>query len=183
MPGISLRIELAPWLRKKTTVITCPMHAKLLSIPLLAALLLTGCSKSEPAAVAAAPSGPRTIELTAGDNMKYNITQIEAAPGEVLHVTLTDTGTLPKEAMGHDWTLLQAGSDPDAYSRAAVAAKDTNYQPPELAYEVVASIPLLGPGQTGDVTFTVPTKPGEYPFLCSFPAHCQSGMNGVLVVK
>jgi azurin len=183
MPGISLRIELAPVLRRNLTVITCPMHAKLLSIPLLAALLLSGCSKSEPAAVAAVPSGPRTIELTAGDNMKYNITQIEATPGEVLHVALTNTGTLPKEAMGHDWILLQAGSDPDAYSRAAVAAKDTNYQPPELAYEVVASIPLLGPGQTGDVTFTVPTKPGEYPYLCSFPAHCQSGMKGVLIVR
>jgi len=159
------------------------MHSKLLPILLFIALLLTGCSKSEPAAVAPAPSGPRTIELTAGDNMRYNITQIEAAPGEVLHVTLTDTGTLPKEAMGHDWTLLQAGSDAEAYSRAAVAAKDTNYVPPALAYEVLASIPLLGPGQTGDVTFTVPAKPGEYPYLCSFPAHYQSGMKGVLTVK
>jgi len=158
------------------------MHSKLLSLPLFVGLLLTGCSKSEPDAVATAPSGPRTIALTAGDNMRYNITQIDAAPGEVLHVTLTDTGTLPKEAMGHDWTLLQAGSDADAYSRAAVTAKDTNYQPPALAYEVLASISLLGPGQTGDVTFTVPTTPGEYPFLCSFPAHCQSGMKGVLIV-
>jgi azurin len=159
------------------------MHSKLLSISLFVVLILTGCSKPEPAAVAVAPSGPRTIALTAGDNMKYNITQIEAAPGEVLHVTLTNTGVLPKEAMGHDWILLQAGSDLDAYSRAAVAAKDANYQPPELAYEVLASISLLGPSQTGDVTFTVPTKPGEYPFLCSFPAHCQSGMKGVLVVR
>jgi azurin len=159
------------------------MHSKLLSILLFVALIVTGCSKSEPAAAAAAPSGPRTIELTAGDNMRYNLTQIDAAPGEVLHVTLTNTGVLPKEAMGHDWTLLQAGADADGYSRAAVMAKDTNYQPPALAYEVLASIPLLGPGQTGDVTFTVPTKPGEYPFLCSFPAHYQSGMKGVLVVR
>ncbi|HWZ93957.1 MAG TPA: plastocyanin/azurin family copper-binding protein [Opitutaceae bacterium] len=157
------------------------MHSKLLSIPLFVALILTGCSKSEPAAVAA-PSGPRTIDLTAGDNMKYNLTQIEAAPGEVLHVTLTNGGTLPKEAMGHDWILLRAGTDPEAYSRAAVMAKDANYQPPALAFEVLASIPLLGPGQTGDVTFNAPTQPGEYPFLCSFPAHCQSGMKGILVV-
>jgi azurin len=158
------------------------MHSKLLSVPLFVALILTGCSKSEPAAVASAPSGPRTIELTAGDNMKYNIAQIEAASGEVLHVTLTNIGTLPKEAMGHDWTLLRAGVDPEAYSRAAIAAKDTNYQPPALAFEVLASIPLLGPGQTADVTFSAPTQPGEYPFLCSFPAHYQSGMKGVLVV-
>jgi plastocyanin len=29
----------------------------------------------------------------------------------------------------------------------------------------------------------VPTAPGEYPFLCTFPAHCAIGMKGVLVVK
>jgi azurin len=159
------------------------MHSKSLSSLLFVALILTGCSKSGPAAVAPAPSGPRTIELTAGDNMRYNITRIEAAPGEVMRVTLTNTGVLPKEAMGHDWILLQAGADADAYSRAAVMAKDTNYQPPALAFEVLACIPMLGPGQMGDVIFTTPTKPGEYPFLCSFPAHYQSGMKGVLVVK
>ncbi len=159
------------------------MHLKPLFIPLFAALILAACSKSEPDAVAAAPSGPRTITLTAGDNMKFNLTQIEAAPGETLHVTLTNNGTLPKEAMGHDWILLQAGSDPEAYSRAAIAAKDAGYQPPALASEVLASIAVLGPAQTGEVTFTAPTKPGEYPFLCSFPAHYQSGMKGVLVVK
>ncbi|HSY53508.1 MAG TPA: plastocyanin/azurin family copper-binding protein [Opitutaceae bacterium] len=159
------------------------MPAKLFFIPLLIALILTGCSKSEPAAVAVAPSGPRTIEITAGDNMKYSLTRIEAASGEALHVTLTNTGALPKEVMGHDWILLRAGADAEAYSRAAIAAKDTNYQPPSLAFEVLASISLLGPGQTGDVTFNAPVQPGEYPFLCSFPAHCQSGMQGVLVVR
>jgi azurin len=173
-------------LRRKIATVICissAMHVKLPFIPLFFAFILAGCSKSEPAAVATAPPSPPTIDLTAGDNMKYNITQIEATPGEVLHVTLTNTGTLPKEAMGHDWILLRAGADPDAYSRAAIAAKDTNYQPPALAFEVLASIPLLGPAQTADVTFNAPTQPGEYPFLCSFPAHCQSGMHGVLVVR
>ncbi|MGA3007373.1 MAG: plastocyanin/azurin family copper-binding protein [Opitutaceae bacterium] len=159
------------------------MHSKLFSLLFFLALLLTGCSKSEPAAVAAAPSGPRTFQLTAGDNMKYNLTRIEASPGETLHITLANVGTLPKDVMGHDWILLTAGADPAAYSRAAVTAKDANYQPPALASEVLASISLLGPGQTGDVTFKAPTQPGEYPFLCSFPAHFQSGMQGELVVR
>jgi uncharacterized cupredoxin-like copper-binding protein len=44
-------------------------------------------------------------------------------------------------------------------------------------------VPVLGPGQTGDVTFNAPTAPGSYVFLCSFPAHCAAGMRGVLVVK
>jgi azurin len=159
------------------------MNAKFLSAVLFASFLIAGCSQQEPAAAAAAPSGPRTLEFTAGDNMKYNITQIDAAPGEELHITLTNVGTLPKEAMGHDWVLLQAGSDAEAYARAAVTAKDAGYQPPALASEVIASIAVLGPRETGEVTFKAPTQPGQYPFLCSFPAHFQSGMHGVLTVK
>ncbi|MBI5766279.1 MAG: hypothetical protein HZA93_00675 [Verrucomicrobia bacterium] len=49
--------------------------------------------------------------------------------------------------------------------------------------KVLATIGLLGPNETGEASFTAPTEPGEYPFLCSFPAHCQIGMKGVLVVK
>ncbi|HTQ30589.1 MAG TPA: plastocyanin/azurin family copper-binding protein [Opitutaceae bacterium] len=160
-----------------------PLNLKPILVPVLCFLALAGCSRPEPAAQAPAPSGPRTVALTAGDNMKYNLTEIDATAGEQLHVTLTNQGTLPKEAMGHDWILLKAGSDAEAYDRAALAAKDNGYQPPALASEVLAAIPLLGPNQTGEVTFQVPGQPGQYPFLCTFPAHYQSGMHGVLVVK
>ncbi|HZP59963.1 MAG TPA: plastocyanin/azurin family copper-binding protein [Opitutaceae bacterium] len=146
-------------------------------------LAFAACSKQEPAAAAPATAGPRTVALTAGDNMKYNLTEIDATAGEQLHVTLANVGSLPKEAMGHDWVLLNAGSDAEAYDRAAIAAKDTGYQPPALASEVLAAIPLLGPHQTGEVTFKAPLQPGQYPFLCTFPAHYQAGMHGVLVVK
>ncbi|MSU73429.1 MAG: hypothetical protein EXS43_14005, partial [Opitutus sp.] len=53
----------------------------------------------------------------------------------------------------------------------------------QMKDKVLAFVALLGPNETGEVTFTAPTKPGEYPFLCSFPAHCLIGMKGVLVVK
>ena len=49
--------------------------------------------------------------------------------------------------------------------------------------KVLAVIGMLGPNETGEVLFTAPAEPGEYPFLCCFPAHCQIGMKGVLVVK
>ena len=34
-----------------------------------------------------------------------------------------------------------------------------------------------------EITFTVPSEPGEYPYVCSFPAHYVAGMRGVLVVQ
>jgi azurin len=157
-----------------------------LSIPLaLASLaLLTGCGPKDTTPPAAAgPAGPREIDITAGDTMKFSVTSIEASPGEDLDVVLTNIGTVPIEVMGHNWVLLKAGSDPAAFSNAAAVAKDTGYIPPSLKDEVIVHIDLLGPRKSGEVRFKAPSDPGTYPFLCSFPAHYFSGMKGTLVVR
>jgi azurin len=155
-----------------------------LSVLILSVLFsTTGCRGEKEAADAPAPPAIKTYELTAGDNMKYSLTEMTAAPGEQIRVTLTNVGTQSKEAMGHNWVLLKKGLDPVAYANAALGAKFTDYQPPSLDSQVIAHIPLLGARQTGEVTFTAPTEPGEYNYLCSFPAHLQSGMHGVLIVK
>ncbi len=130
----------------------------------------------------AAPDG-KTIMISGGDSMKYTVTKIEASPGQKIVVVLKNDGNMPKEAMGHNWILLKAGEDAQAYANAAVTAKAENYQPKSLASKVIASIGLLGPKESGKASFTAPTAPGTYAYLCSFPAHCQVGMKGVLVVK
>jgi azurin len=165
------------------------MKATLISSLLIAASLFAGCSKPESAPAASTPAaaaptgGPRTVNIQAGDTMKYDVTQIEAAPGEELKVVLTNAGTQPKEIMGHNWVLLKAGADPVAFVTAASTAKDTGYIPAALQDQIIAHIDQLGPKQSGDVTFKAPAAPGEYPFFCSFPAHYLIGMKGVLVVK
>jgi azurin len=159
------------------------MKIRFLLVPALLAFVVSGCGPKDAApAAAAAPAGPRTVELTANDTMKYNITTIEAKAGEQLKVSLTNAGTLPKEAMGHNWVLLKIGTDVAAFDAAAAAAKETEFIPPALKDQIIAHIELLGPRKTGEVTFTVP-GPGEYPFLCTFPAHYQVGMKGTLIVK
>ncbi|HVU15987.1 MAG TPA: azurin [Candidatus Didemnitutus sp.] len=149
--------------------------------------ILAGCSKSEaPAASAPATAdanAPVTVDLTAGDSMKYNLTTIEAKPGQEVHVTLTNIGTMPKAAMAHNFILLQKGTDPKAFSDAAVSAAATDYFPASMADKVIAHTKLLGPKQSDEITFKAPTEPGEYPFLCSFPAHYLAGMHGTLTVK
>jgi azurin len=134
-------------------------------------------------AAAPAKSGVRTIEITAGDTMKFNITSIEAKPGEELKVVLTNIGTQPKEVMGHNWVLLKAGTDVAAFDAAAVTAKASDYIPDSLKDQIIAHTVLLGPRKSDEITFKVPTTPGDYPFLCTFPAHYQVGMKGVLTVK
>jgi len=148
-------------------------------------LLVAGCGKkesAEPPAVAV-PNGGAVFALTANDTMKYNLTRLEVTAGQEVQLTLTNLGTLPKQSMAHNWILLKRGSDPAAYANAAVTHQAQDYFPPELAGEVLVHTRLLGPKQSDTITFKAPTEPGEYPFLCSFPAHYLTGMKGVLVVR
>jgi len=159
------------------------MKPRLFIATVLAALAVSGCGQKDSSSTASAPPGPREIDITAGDTMKFNMTAIDARPGEDLKVVLTNIGTQPKEVMGHNWVLLKAGTDVDAFVAAAISAKDSGYIPSALADEVIAHIDILGPRKSGEADFKAPTIPGDYPFLCTFPAHYQSGMKGVLTVK
>ena len=161
---------------------------KNLLLPLLLAtgLCLAGCGKKDDASSApagGAGNGPLTVELTAGDAMKYNLNRIDAKPGQEIKVILTNIGTMPKIAMGHNFILLQKGVDPKAFADAAAASPSTEYIPAAFADKIIAKTKLLGPKQTDEITFKAPTEPGEYNFLCSFPAHYLTGMKGVLVVQ
>jgi azurin len=168
---------------------------KYLVLPLaVAAVILAGCGKkdeapattaSAPAATPAAPAAPAVavIEITANDAMKFSLTRFEVAAGQDVKLTFTNLGTMPKQAMGHNVVILKKGSDPKAYADAAVTAAATEYLPASKADQVIAHTKLLGPKQTDEITFKAPTEPGEYPFVCSFPAHFLSGMKGVMVVK
>jgi azurin len=175
------------------------MKIRLLIVPLFAALVAAGCGQKDPSSPAAtgvtgaappssaAPaitkqSEPRLIEITGNDQMKFSVTRIEAAAGEQLRVKFTNVGMLPKEAMGHNWVLLTPGTDVNAFAAAAMMARDKDYIPDQSKDQIVAYTKLLGPKQSDEITFTVP-GPGEYPFVCSFPAHTAAGMRGVLVAR
>jgi len=164
---------------------------KYLVFPLVAgAMILAACGKKEEStatapAAAAAPAAPvvAIIELTANDSMKFSQTSFEVKAGQDVKVTFTNMGTMPKQAMGHNFVLLKKGVDPKAFANAAMVAAATDYVPAELADQVIAHTKLLGPKQSDELNFKAPTEPGEYVFLCTFPAHFLTGMHGVIVVK
>jgi azurin len=129
---------------------------------------------------------PREVLIEVGDHMRFSVTRIEAAAGETLRVRLVNTGTAPKEAMGHNWVLLKSGTDVVAYANAALGAKGTDYVPVAKAADVIAHTKLLGGGGRDAVVFTVPADASagaELVYLCTFPAHLQLGMKGLLVVR
>lgn len=148
-------------------------------------LIVIACSWLVPGQAADPAAAPRVVKIRAGveNAMKFDVTTITAAPGEPITVVLTNAGTLPKNVMGHNWILVVAGTDPVAFAAAAASEGTNGYIPAKSKDKILAFVGLLGPNETGEVTFKAPTEPGEYPFLCSFPAHCFVGMKGVLVVK
>src|SRR5688500_10931970 len=95
------------------------MKSKLAALALVFIALFSG---THFALAADAATTPRTIKIRAGvDNaMKFDVTNISAAPGESLKVVLTNASVLPKEVMGHNWILLTVGTDPLAFAAAAV---------------------------------------------------------------
>ena len=115
--------------------------------------------------------------------MKFSVVEIRAKAGERLGVTLVNKGTTPKFSMGHNWVLLALTADVDGFLAAAAEAPTTEYVPAARRGDILASTKLLGPGEKDTATFTVPSAPGRYPFVCSFPGHAQVGMRGVLIVE
>jgi azurin len=162
-----------------------------------AALFLTACSDNatkeetpatetatpaatEPAEPAAA-SNVAEIALSAGDDMKFDMTEIKVKEGQTVKLTLVHTGKAPLQAMGHNFTLLAQGSDVDAFAKAAVNAKDNDYIPKELEKEVIAHTKTIGGGDMTEIEFPAPAK-GTYDFLCSFPGHSVM-MRGKFIVE
>jgi azurin len=136
------------------------------------------------AAISAGAQGPPTkvVEIEVGDNMRFSPATIEAQPGQQLRVVLKPVGKIA--ALAHNFVLLKKGIGPKAFvDKASAATKETGAIPSAMKDQVIASSPLVKSGDTGEVTFEAPTRPGEYDFVCTFPGHFNLGMRGQLVVK
>lgn len=133
---------------------------------------------------AAGPAdSPRTINIVGGDDMKYNVTTITARAGEPIRIRLVSKGTLPKVAMAHNVVVLKAATDVAKFIADGAPFRVSDFIPPTMKDAVIAKTAFAGPGETVEVTFTAPAKPGRYPFVCTFSGHYQAGMKGTMIVK
>lgn len=130
---------------------------------------------------AAGPVGE--IVITGDDMMRFDPTSFTVAAGSTVTLTLRNIGRLPKEAMGHNLAVLTLGTDPIAFAEAGVRHPGESYISPEWRDRVIEATAVLGPGEEQTITFTAPSEPGEYPFVCSFPGHTQAGMRGIMRVQ
>jgi azurin len=113
------------------------------------------------------------LEIAGNDQMQYDKKEL-AVPADCKQITLTlkHTGKLPKQAMGHNWVLVNA-SDLTAVANAGMGAGlQSDYLPPGDK-RVLAHTKIIGGGQSDTTTFSTAALKagGDYSFLCTFPGH------------
>lgn len=145
----------------------------------------SGGSQSGASAASESETGSqvRTVTVTpVGNQMLYEQTEIRAPAGSELRIVFANTATSP--AMSHNVVVLSTTDSTyvDTIGQAALTAKQNDYIPPEHTDLIQAHTSMAAPGDTVEVTFTVPEEPGDYPYLCTFPGHYQT-MRGTLIAE
>ena len=123
----------------------------------------------------------QTIALgTVPQKMAYDQTTLYAMAGSELEIVFENT-----DEMQHNLVLIERGST-DAFGKIV----DKFLQSPDAAKMeyvpksryVLAATEMLDPGEVGTLRVRLPDKPGDYPYICTFPGHWRM-MQGVLKVS
>lgn len=125
----------------------------------------------------------KTVTMKGTDDLKFSVEKITAEPGQEITIRLTTVSNLPKQAMAHNFVLLTAEADASAVANASARASENEYIAPDMTDQMITYTAMAGGGETVEVTFEAPEKPGEYEYICSFPGHYAGGMMGTLIVK
>lgn len=123
------------------------------------------------------------VQMTGNDRMRFNLETFTVRAGQTVRLHLTNIGKRPKISMAHNVVILQPDTNVNAFAADAALEKDSEYIPAAYAEQIIAHTAMLGPGDTDAIEFVAPEVPGEYPFVCSFPAHVFAGMKGMMVVE
>jgi putative membrane-bound dehydrogenase-like protein len=128
-----------------------------------------------------APQAPDAVlRLSVVPNqMKFDLAELNVAPGQLIEITYVNP-----DVMQHNFVLGAPGSLAaigEAGDRLAASPNGlAQGYVPDMP-QVIFSTKLLEPGQTVTFQFRAPTTAGQYPYVCTFPAHWRT-MNGVLNV-
>lgn len=140
----------------------------------------TSVSTSSPASEAPAydiPEGAIVVRPD-GDQLAFADTEFTVKAGE--EVTLVFQNTATAAAMSHNVLVLTSADAINRVGQSAMAAGPAKeYIPDDEA--VLAGTPVAAPGETVQVTFTAPSTPGEYPYICTFGGHYMM-MQGTMMV-
>lgn len=140
---------------------------------------LAGCGCADAESSDASPLNAITITPD-GNQMGFARTSFTVTAGEEITLTFDNTATSP--AMEHNVVILtdDNGDTIHRVGHAALKAASSDYVPEDDA--VLAATTVAAPGETVTVTFTAPSEPGKYSYVCTFPGH-YAMMQGTMTVE
>lgn len=111
------------------------------------------------------------------DTPAFNRTRLEVDAGEVVSITFRNVS---RGSDRHSLVIVQPGSEEEVAAAAVEAGPEVGFLPNSQL--IVARTDMLAPGESETIVFRVPTQPGNYPFICTYPGHWHT-MRGELEVR
>lgn len=143
-----------------------PHRTLLRAAPLMLVLANAACAPDAPPEV--------VLELrTSGSRTAFMPDTLTAPPGAHVILRLINEGEI-----AHNLVIVMREDAVQPIVLAAYQSIATEYVPTGFDDDILASTPLVYPGQTHELTFVMPPE-GRYTYVCVFPGH-GSTMRGVL---
>jgi len=130
------------------------------------ALVVAACSNDDGDVVGSA--GPRTIEVTALDDLAYDPASIEVETGETVTFVVTNAGDLMHEFVVGDMEMQET-------------AEQQMSEGMGEHMEAMATL-TVDPGDTAETTITF-DEPGELLYACHVEDHYVGGMVGTITIS
>jgi azurin len=112
--------------------------------------------------------------------MKFDLASFKVKAGDKITLEIDNLDGMQHNLLiAKPGTLDIVGAAADAMLRDPKASE--KFYVPEIP-EVLFATKMIGPQELYTLSFTAPTTPGQYPFLCTFPGHWRM-MNGIMVVE
>lgn len=117
-----------------------------------------------------------------GNQMQFQQTEFTVPADETVELILENTASSP--SMQHNVVLLNEEPSDEIFQRVGQAGvqagSSEEYVPDDPA--VHAATPIAKPGETVSITFTTPSEPGDYGYVCTYPGHWAT-MQGTMHVE
>jgi uncharacterized cupredoxin-like copper-binding protein len=114
------------------------------------------------------------------ERMLFTVTEFTVKAGKPVRLTLENPTATP-----HNLVIVEPGAAADVGMAGNLMAASPDglgkHFVPDMA-QVLFHTKLLDPDTSETLRFIAPTKPGEYPYICSFPGHWII-MRGVMMVE
>lgn len=130
------------------------------------AILLVACG-------GASDSTSNEFTVTVADEFSFDPDVLTVKAGETITVTLNNTG-----AVEHNLNVLK----PDAELDHLLEEIREGAGHEHVDEELMTNMHDTEPGHSETITFTAPSEPGEYHFICTTPGHADAGEVGTLQV-